>query len=436
MAEVFPFRGVLYNSDKIKNLEEVVAPPYDVISCEEQEALYEKSPHNCIRLILGREYPEDDKENNRYVRAANCFKEWQEEEILIRDERPAIYLYEQDYCLEDGRKKTLKGFISLIRLVDYEKGVVLPHETTFSKPTEDRLNLTRACLANFSSIFGLYSDVHDEINQVLNSKRDKPLIDITTNDRITHRLTRIVDEESIERIAAAMKDKQVIIADGHHRYKTALRFRNEMRQKFGLKGPEAFNHTMMFLVNIHDPGLTVLPAHRVIRNMDGLSLACLEKNAQKYFELESFREKEKMFERLKICGRTDHAFGMYAKGSKDYYLMTLRDGAEFERMVEINMSQDWKRLDATVLHILFIDHVLHIGRESVKKQQVEIDYIKDREKALEMVDAGDCQMALFMNPTKILQVERIAHNREKMPQKSTYFYPKLLTGLVKNKIDL
>lgn len=436
MAEIFPFRGVLYNQEKIPNLEEVVAPPYDIISCEEQEALYEKNPHNCIRLILGKEYPEDNAKNNRYTRAADCFKEWQEEGILIRDEKPAIYLYEQDYILGDGRKKTLKGFISLIRLVDYEKGVVLPHETTFSKPTEDRLNLTRACLANFSSIFGLYSDVHDEVNQVLNSKRNKPAIDITTNDRIVHRLTRIEDEGLIKKISKIMKDKQIIIADGHHRYKTALRFRNEMRQKFGLKGPEGFNHTMIFLVNIHDPGLTVLPAHRVIRNIDGLSLASLEKNVKKYFELESFREKEKMFERLKICGRTDHAFGMYVKGSKEYHLMILRDGAEFEKMVEIDMSRDWKRLDATVLHILFIDHILHISREKVKKQQVEIDYIKDREKALRMVDAGDYQTALFMNPTKILQVERIAQNREKMPQKSTYFYPKPLTGLVENKIDL
>lgn len=436
MAEVFPFRGVLYNQEKIPNLEEVVAPPYDVISGEEQEILYEKSPYNCIRLILGKEYPGDNKENNRYTRAAKCFKEWQEERILVRDEKPSIYLYEQDYTLEDGQKKTLKGFISLVRLVDYDQGVILPHETTFSKPTEDRLNLTRACLANFSSIFGLYSDIHDEVNRVLDSKRDNPIIDITTNDRIAHRLTRIKDEKSKDKIAKIMKDKQIIIADGHHRYKTALRFRNEMRQKFGLKGPEAFNHTMMFLVNIHDPGLTILPAHRVIRNIDGLSLASLKKNVRKYFELESFREKERMLERLKICGRTDHAFGMYARGSKEYYLMILRDGAEFEKMVEINMSQDWKRLDATVLHILFIDHVLHISRERVKKQQVEIDYIKDKEKALGMVDAGECQMALFMNPTKILQVERIAQNREKMPQKSTYFHPKPLTGLVENKIDV
>jgi uncharacterized protein (DUF1015 family) len=446
MAEIYPFCGIRYNQNKVGNLSKVVAPPYDVISPAEKEKLLRSHPYNCIRLILGKSYSENGPEDEeKYRRAARYFHQWLKEGILTKDPQPAIYIYDQIYTLKNNHEvKRLRGFISLVRLVDYEKGVILPHETTFYKPTADRLSLLRATQANFSCIYALYADPHDVINQILEEQtRTTPLVShLTTGDGIKHYLWKIDNSKIIKKIQQEMRDKQIIIGDGHHRYKTALLYRDERKKTEKFNPNVLYNHTLMFLVNMHDKGVSILPTHRIIHNLKGLDFNKLEENIKEYFEVEEFPfegeedempQRRKMFERLEICGRTDHAFGMFCQGQKKYYLLVLRDGAEFEKMVNINMSRDWKRLDATVLHVLFIDHILHISRKDVKNL-INISYLKDEEEGIQLVKNGSHQIALFMNPTKIRQVEIIVQNREKMPQKSTYFYPKLLSGLVMNEV--
>lgn len=446
MAKIFPFFGIRYNQEKIKDLSKVVVPPYDVISKEEKEKYHEINEYNYIKLILEKEYP-NEPANSKYIRSSQYFQSWLNQKILIKEEKPCIYIYDQIYTL-NNKVKRLRGFISLVRLEDYDKEVIFPHETTFYKPLEDRLNLMKTCQANFCSIYGIYADSHDLINEILKNYtlKNQPIIDnLITQDGISHYLWKIDSIEIIKQIKEEMENKQIIIGDGHHRYKTSLLYRNEMKQNLeNFDQKSLYNHTLMFLANMHDEGISILPTYRMIHNLENLDFQELEKNIKKYFEIEEFpfneineqQQQQQMFERLKICGKTNHAFGMFTQFQKKYYLLILKNNAQYEKMSDINMSKDWKRLDAAVLHVLFIDHILHMSRKDVKKlMDINISYLKDEKEAIRLVNNKTYQIALFMNPPKIKEVEIIVQNKEKMPQKSTYFYPKLISGLVANQIQ-
>jgi len=436
LAEIRAFKGILYNEEKV-NLERAVAPPYDVISPREQGKYYNLSEYNVIRLILGKEYPGDNAVNNKYTRAATFFQEWLREGVLREDEKPAIYLYQQEYSLKTGERKRRIGFIALAKLEDFDTGKIFPHERTEPKTKIDRLNLLRACKAHFCQIFALYSDPRRGIDHILEAKaKEQPIIDVRDEDGARHKLWRINEQKTIDKIVQIIKDKALYIADGHHRYETALNFRNEMRKKFP-ELTEVYDYVIMMLVNMDGEELTILPIHRVVRNIKELNFHKLLQKIEEFFDLQILQfnranetiQREKFLEKLREK-RKDRTFGMYW-GDK-YYLLTVREEKTIDEILGPGHSAEWKKLDVITLHNLLFGRIL-----GLKKTYLEdsIKYTIYEEEAIEFINRGEYQIAFFLNPTKINQIKKIANNREIMPQKSTFFYPKLLSGLVMYKLE-
>ena len=272
MAEIIPFKGLRYNEELVGNISNVVTPPYDVISPEEQANYYNISEYNCIRLELSKEMAGDDDSNNKYTRAAQTLQKWIDNRVLLEEENPCIYIYQQEFSLSSTERYIRTGFIALVRLEEFSKGIILPHENTLSKPKEDRLNLMRACGANFSQVFSLYDDENKDIAKVFEEycSSNKPVISIEKGIAGSpERVWAISDGDIIDKIKNIMADKKLFIADGHHRYETALAYRDELREKNpNHTGNELYNYVMMMLVDIDDPGLVVLPTHRMVSNID------------------------------------------------------------------------------------------------------------------------------------------------------------------------
>lgn len=440
MAVIAPFKGILYNPEKIRDMSKVIAPPYDVISADGQERLYQTSDYNIVRLDFAKGSPSDNDVNNRYTRAASDFEKWVDEGVLVRDEKPAIYIYEQDYRLQDGTIKTRKGFMSLVRLEDFDSGVILPHERTLSGPKTDRLNLTRATGANFSPIFSLYSDPEMKTCTLLSKESENsPLISVQGEDGVANRLWRVSDEEIIKGLVREMADKTIFIADGHHRYETALNYRNEMREKHpGYTGKEGFNYTLMYFSNMDDEGLTVFPTHRLIYGLTDFEPKLFEERLSENFEIERLavpatgRLHATFMKRLKERGLNNHSFGVYSTGWNHAAIITLKDEDVMDRFVAEH-SKAYGRLDVTILHTLIIENILGVSKESQERKE-NIEYIQDEGEGLSKVVDRKRQILFILNPTKVGEVKEVATARDKMPQKSTYFYPKLLTGLVLNQI--
>ncbi len=433
MAEILPFRGIRYDPGKGDVLERVIAPPYDVISPEERDRLYEKSDYNVIRLILGKEFPGDDGKNNKYIRAADSFQKWLEEGILREDEEPSIYVYEQEY-FHKGRKKTRRGFLALLRLEDFDRKVILPHEETLSRPKEDRLHLLRVCRANLSPIFALYSDPSRTVNRLL--KEDRKLFEVEDAEGEKHKMGAIASGEKIKGLRQFLNEKEIYIADGHHRYETALNFRNEMRRRASrYTGSEAYNYLMTYFTNMDDEGLIILPAHRLISNPEGLlDMDELKNKLSALFEITPFGTGESELKRLLsfLEERDDeeHLFGMY--GAEKLYLLRLRDESVLDQLIKGDKSWTWKRLDITILHQIIIEGGLTGGKPLDEER---IAYLTDAEEAFRLVREKRYQLAFFVSPSKVEQMKDIARGGEKMPGKATYFYPKLLSGLLMRKIS-
>ncbi|MBN2468447.1 MAG: DUF1015 domain-containing protein [Deltaproteobacteria bacterium] len=442
MALIKPFCGFLYNREKIDDLATVVAPPYDVITPSQQDGYYRRHPYNVIRLILGKEEPTDKDTSNKYTRAAAYFSTWKEKEVLTRSRRPSIYLYLQDYTIPDGRSLQRKGFICLVRLEEFGAGVIRPHERTLSKPKVDRLNLMRACSANFSSIFSIYADPDRTVEQVALTGRGSFPFDITDENGVRHRFWSVDDEETIETIQAVMMEKSLLIADGHHRYETALNYRDLMRSRFpGLSDEAPFNYTMMYCTNMHDAGLVILPTHRLVRHI-AFDLDIFAAKAQQYFDMETFptTPKEDLTLRKKIMatmeneGQDRYIFCMFCKKRNGYFLFRLKDYALLDGSMEAGMSTALRRLDTNILERLIFNQLMGISCNDPQYEEC-FKFVHSDEEAVQLVQEGDCEVAFLGNPTRIEQVNDIVAQGEKMPQKSTYFYPKLLSGLVINQIN-
>jgi uncharacterized protein (DUF1015 family) len=414
MVDILPFRGIRYSLDEIERL---VTPPYDVISEEERDRYYEKHENNVIRLILGKEYNDDGPEDNKYTRAKNYFENWLKEGILKQDQEPSIYVYQQDYLFK-GEKKALRGFIALVKLEEFEKGMILPHEETLPEAIRDRFQLLKECRVNFSQIFTLYSDPEKRIDRLLEGGLEAPIIDIKGEDGIRHRVWKIGNPKVIEEIRKEMKGKKLFIADGHHRYSTALIFRDKMRGHC-----EGCEYTMMYLVNMNSGGATILPAHRLVRDLEGLDASKVLEMMGELFEVEEV-DREEMFTKME---NKRHTFGMYYSGR--YYLLTLKDERTMDELFGERKSKAWKNLEVAVLRYVVIEGILGI------KDRGRIGYEIDEKKVIMSVDEGEYQIAFFVNPTKVEEVRDVALAGERMPGKATYFYPKPLTGLVMNKLD-
>ncbi len=409
MAEIIPFKGVLYNMSKVSG-EDVMAPPYDIIAPEYKEKLYSKSPYNIVRIDSGKELEGDNELQNKHTRAANNLNSWLKDGILHGSKAPAFYGYEIEYRVKEKPKK-LRGFFSLVRLEELGKGVY-PHECTHSKPKADRLNLLRACRANISPIFSLYNSPEKKASEIMNRVMlRKPYMKAKDSDGAIHRLWVVEEEKDIEIIQNDLKGKSVFIADGHHRYETALEFKKEMNRSGG------WDYVLMFLANMSDEGLTILPAHRLVKNLPENSLDILSG----HFAIEILSSQDDITGAL---SGYRHAIGFCHRNSDNLYLLRHK-GSGLE-----NINPALKKLDVTILHELIFKKLLNIS---------EVTYEMDTAETREMVRKGIYDGAFFLNPTGVKDVEKVAlstaSSGERMPPKSTYFYPKPLTGMVIYKFN-
>lgn len=433
MVHIAPFRGVVYNPKKIRDLSKVIAPPYDVITPEEQERLYRKSPYNVVRLILS-------QGPDPYESVARLFDAWRAEKISVRDETPALYFLSHRFADREGKERERLGFIALVRLEDFSAGTIRPHERTLDRPKEDRLRLMLACHANFSPIFALYAHPKQTINRILAEQAQgvAPHMEAKEDAGGTCLVWRVTDPEIIRLVQREMAEQVLLIADGHHRYEAALNYRNRRRQERGRwSGREAFNYVMMYFASMNDDGLVILPTHRLVRSFPPLPFQKLEEELQRYFYLEPYPktpEGQRWFLRaLKSGGKKRHLIGASFKRDPRYLILRLKNKRFMQRLAK-DLSDPLRSLDVTTLHLLLLGHILGVPPEEQTKGDL-VHYSHDEEKVLKAVDKEDYQAAFVLNPPKPEEILAVVESGEKMPQKSTYFYPKLISGLVINKIE-
>ena len=453
MALIVPFRGISYDPRKAGDLNRVVAPPYDVISPEAQDALYRRHPQNVVRLILNQETPQDNAQDNRYTRSADFYRTWLKEGVLVRTSPPHFYFLQEEFSSSilpsapgnlAEQKVIRQGFIGLIRLEEYSAGVVLPHEKTQTKPRADRLALMEACQANFSQIFSLYPDEEGAMvpiyHQVFSSKG--PDIDVTDDEGVRRKLWMVSDPKILRKVTAIMKAKKIFIADGHHRYETALAYREKQRLRFPQNtGREAYNFTMMYLAAMEDKGLFILPTHRVVYNLEGFQASSFLDQLRsdfsvKAFDFDSQNEKvsrEKFLRELASRADRSRSLGMLLEKERKYLILSLKKEKSLDE-AQPGISSSLKALDVNLLHILIFQKRLRIGPQELAAGK-NVLYFKEPEEAAGAVKSGKGQIAFFLNPTRVYQVRDVSLAGETMPSKSTFFYPKLLSGLVINPLD-
>ena len=410
MAKIIPFRGILYNVSRV-SAEDVLAPPYDIITPEYREALYMQSPYNIVRIDFGKEKTGDNETDNKYTRARKYLDTWLEEGVLIRSEKPSIYAYEMSYTINGARKRLL-GFLGLVKLEELGKGSIYPHECTYSKPKQDRLNLMKSCKSNTSPIFSLYKSPEGRISNILTKvSTTKPYMESVNIAGDLHRLWQIDDAGEIEMIRQELEDKAIFIADGHHRYETAFEYYKETSAKETPTSAGPFDHVLMFLANMVDEGLTILPTHRLLKEIPGN----IDTVLSEFFEVENVEDDFRIGKKLSGKKRV---FGFFRRGDDIWHVLKYKGGDLSE------IHPDLRDIDVIVLHELVLRKIL---------KTAEIGYEMDIQRALEKVRSGEFDAAFFLNPTRVEDVEKAALSSVRMPPKSTYFYPKLLTGLVINK---
>ena len=426
MAAIKAFRGIVYNREKAGNIAGVVAPPYDVISSRMQEELYRKSPYNVVRLILNKIKNGDTSADNRYTRAGKHFREWLKKGVLVRDDADSLYVYAQRYKY-GGKSFEMTGFIGLMALDLGKKGNVLPHENTLKAPKADRLELMKNVGANLSPIFMLYEDPAHRISGAIGkkTKTTKPFIDVTI-DGVRSRVWRISDKKSVAAIRHTMAGKKVFIADGHHRYETAVNYARYLAKTGAAREEkEAARFFMAYFAELNEKTLTILPTHRLIKDAGGLKKKGLLDKLGGAFAVEKVSSVNRMISRLEKL-RRGHAFGV-SMGKKDLYVIKLKSEKTALPFMG-DASKAWKELDVSILHLFVIRHLLGIS-----DADENIEFSKSAEEAAALAGRGKFKLAFILNPTKVRQMRKVAEAGEKMPRKATYFYPKPLSGLVINK---
>lgn len=434
-----PFKAYRFNGAVVGDPGTCIAPPYDVIDEHQQDELYQRNTYNIVRAIRGKSTAADTPADNVYTRAGDYLKQAIADHALTQDAAPAIYAYVQDFVIA-GHPYERSGIIALGQIEPFGKGV-RPHEKTLAGPKADRLNLTRATAAQFGQIFMLYDDPANTDRPFFDAARKSaPVLDFTDPENVRHRIYPITDPTRIAQFTAAMKDKQTIIADGHHRYETALNYWAET-------GCDEAQYLMMTFINTRNPGLVIQPTHRMIVNMPEFDTAALLASLAADFEISTFafstpKEKqaarEAMFAQMVTQGNEGrNIFGLYA-GGKAFYTILL-SSAEAMMQAAGTLCYAARGLDVNVLHMLILEKHLGIGDAKLASQS-HIDYIKDLgnaiDKSIARIDAAKAEAVFFVNPTRIEQVQDIAAAGEKMPQKSTFFYPKLFSGVTINKLPI
>lgn len=423
MAEVCPFPGIRYSQQKAGNLLSVICPPYDVISPDEQRAYYEKSEYNIIRLEHGIVLPNDNEKDNKHLRARAAFHQWLNERVLQADAVPSFYIHEQTFSYNDSRKKRL-GFTACVRLEPWESRMIFPHEHTVPGIKSDRLQLMRATAANFSPLFGLYDDLGQKVTKLLSGQMArKPIMEIADGSEI-HKVWMANEPEFVQRVSHYLAAKPIFIADGHHRYETALAYRDERLQGGWPHGDEAFNFVMMTLVSFSDPGLVALPVHRLVRGISARAMSSLRKHLGNLFETEAIPLGKAGLPEVK--GATTAVLGLE---EEKLVALRLRKSASLDEAMPQERSEVYKKLDVSIVQHLIIESL------AAAEKGPNVAYTPDANAARRFVESGEFQLAFLLNPVPVTIIKTIAEANDRMPGKSTYFHPKLPTGLVINRLD-
>ena len=453
MAIVVPFCGLRFNPEKIGSLEDVVTPPYDVINEKKQAILAARNPYNMIKLDISKSPGPIKNGDDRYLQARNYFTAWQRDGVLVRDTEPAIYLYHVDYSLPSGKRFTRKGLVALVQLADFSEGIVKPHEETFASVTSDRFRLMDACRAQFSQIFSLYSDPKGRImNRLAQAQSGSPLCSVRNGDDSMHSIWPITDPDCLQEVQTMFRDKSLYIADGHHRYATALRFRDHIRKQNGdLPLDSPYGYVMMYLCAMEDPGLSVLPTHRLVylpadllpaidRTLNGI----IDRLAPGFAVTELRGGSREVLLAQVLAMIDEHpepqtVFGLYHPAEDRCFLLQMKKGA-MSRYSLRDRPQVMCALDVVVLSDLVIERFLGLDQERCEEENL-IHYYSDPDEALDVAvkaslsESKQVPLLFLMNNTRVDQVKQVADAKLIMPHKSTYFYPKILTGLLINKLD-
>ena len=422
MLEIRPFRGIIYDKEKVGSIARVTTPPYDVISPMDQELYYDTHPNNIIRIILGKDYPQDSERENRYTRARGFLRDWLTKGILKKEEKPAIYTYEKEYWRQ-GNLEISRGFLALMKLEEFGKGIIFPHEETLPKPGLDRLKLLQWCRANFNPIFSLYSDPLHIVDKHL--KSSESLFEVIDKDGVKHRLGRIEDLGVINQICRVMEDKKLFLADGHHRYNMALKFRDEERRRSDQSG-NGRNFVLMYFLNMDNDALSILPVFRVIGNLNSSGIFRLKSKLKDLFHIERLElplnDKKKEAEIIvsQLQKKEESIFAVYW-GESRCELLTLKEEKK-SFLSKVN----------TVILDKLIKEVL--AKDRLERGQ-DIDFIKEEEEAIDLVQKKKYQLAFFLKSLSLKQVKEVCLSGGKLPPKSTYFYPKPLSGVVTRDLD-
>lgn len=423
MAEIKPFRALRF-SQQAGEPAALTCPPYDIISEEQRLALLSENPHNVVRLEL-------PKGEDPYAEAGKTLQAWLADGTLRQDTDAGLYIYEEEFKAY-GKTKKVKGFICLVKVEEFSKGVVLPHEETLSKAKQDRFNLMKSTFCNFSQIYSLYMDEDGKtMGRVDALSSGRPNCEFENSD-VTHRMWIVNDKEAIRAISEDFAGRKLYIADGHHRYETALNFRNWCREQ-GLAKQNGADYVMMMLVNMENDGLVVFPTHRLVRGLADFDAQKLLKDCEAHFDVQARQGTASIESELDALYRDGKkAFAFYAGGDA-WHLLTLKDEQVMSEILS-DKSEAYRGLDVSVLHNLVLERLLGIDKENMANQ-VNLTYTRSFDEAVQSVQKGESQCAFILNPTRVSQIRDVALAGEKMPQKSTYFYPKLITGLAMNKIE-
>ncbi|MFA5038913.1 MAG: DUF1015 domain-containing protein [Candidatus Omnitrophota bacterium] len=423
MARIEPFVGIHYNPAVVEDVSLVVCPPYDIISPKKQEDCYQKHSYNIIRLILGKDFGADSEKDNKYTRAAGYLQEWLRRGILTQDPKPSFYFYEQGF-IQDGKPRMRLGVLTLMRLDEEgQKTTVYPHEHTHKAPKEDRLSLIKSVEANLSPIFTVYSDPQSALKKLFREHVavNKPLFDIKEQDEEgqTHKLWPVSDEGLVNKVRDLLSEKELFIADGHHRYEVARMFREYKRSHDAARFKDSYNYIMSYVTPLEDEGLCILPTHRLVKNA-AFSLDVFSS----CFDVKEMASQEDLVAAMKAREDEVGVFGLYKHHA--FYLLKLSEKRECNRLIQEG-PKEYKNLDVVILHKVVFDHLCKVPLE-------DISYEVNLSSAVSQVDSGAFGAVFVLNPTKMEQIRSIALGGEVMPQKSTYFYPKLLSGLVINAL--
>ena len=435
MAEIQPFKMVHYNKDLTQELGKLITPPYDVISSEEQDGFYQSHPLNMIRLVLGKQSPEDSETDNRYTRAGGTLKDWMSERVLVQEDVPGLCIYQMEFEPAGRGRCTLDGIVCLGKVDEYGKGRVLPHEKTYLGPKKDQLSLMRSCKANITPIHALFNDQNDmvcrEYSKFMQSPPDQECTDAEGN---VHRTWFIRDEASIELIKREFLDKSIFIADGHHRYETALAYRDEVRGAQKDEAPGPHDWVMMYLTSLSHPGLTILPAHRMVKGLKDLEIENMKRALEPYFEIEELPcsmddpsvTLRAVVERIANYSEIGGKFGMIAQGESCFRLLRLKDFSAIEPLIDDTIPDSLKGLDVTILREIIMGRGLGMNGSNVEGH---IEYVPEVSQVVQRALRGEIQIGFILNPTRVDQMRAAAELGHKLPHKSTYFYPKISSGL-------